>query len=360
MRNKLDLPFLEEMCKIPSLSGNEQEVQKLIYTRMKKYADKVETDILGNVYAIKNPDAKYRVMIVGHCDEVGFRVNYIDDSGFIYISADYGADFRIAPGKRVFIETVAGRVVGVIGRKARALEKVEERKSAVEITNIWVDIGCSTKAEARKLVKIGDPVIYGSNLGYLKNDLVSSRALDDKIGVFVAMEAFRLLVDTKLDVGLYCVSSVQEEAGRRGATTATFKVRPDCGIAIDVTDASDIPGIDPRETGKKKLGDGPVLVRGPNINEMLVSMLHDVSHEHKIPTQLIGRPRLTGTDARVVQVSREGVATALISIPLRYMHLPSEVVSLSDVANTIHLIQAFMKGLPPNPDFRPLAQVMDI
>lgn len=360
MKDMLDLSFLEEMCKIPSLSGSEQEIQKLIYTRMGAYSDLMETDILGNVYAIKNPDAKYKVMFIAHCDEVGFRVNYIDDAGFIYISADYGADFRIAPGKRVFIETSAGRIVGVIGRKARALEKTEERKVAVEITNMWIDIGCKSKEEARKYVKIGDPVMYGSNVAFLNNDLVTSRALDDKIGVFIVMEAMRLLGDAKLNVGLYCVSSVQEEAGLRGATTAAFKVKPDCGIAVDVTDASDIPGVDPRVIGKKNLGEGPVLVRGPNINEPLVNYLHDLSHEQEIPTQMVGKPRLTGTDARVVQVSREGVATALISIPLRYMHLPSEVGSLVDVKQTVSLLQAFIKSLPESPDFRPLSQVMNM
>lgn len=357
MNKELDLNFLEDLCHTTSLSGNEQKVQTLIYNRMKPYSDIIETDILGNLYAIKNPQAAYRVMLVAHCDEIGFRVNFIDESGFIYISADYGADHRIAPGKRVVIETDEGPIVGVIGRKARALQEEHERKSAPEITNMWVDIGCSSREEAARLVKMGDPVMYGSNLAFLRNNFVSSRALDDKIGVFVIMEAFRLISAEKLNVGVYGVSSVQEEAGLRGAQTASYRVDPHCGLVVDVTDASDIPGVDPRVIGKKNLGQGPVLVRGPNVNEKLVESLHQIAHREKIPNQVISKSKLTGTDARVVQVSRTGVATALIYIPLRYMHLPSEVVSLADVSNAIDLMVTFLRQLPEQPDFRPLAEL---
>lgn len=359
MSYELDISFLEQLCRTASLSGNEQEIQKLIYTRMEKYSDKIETDILGNVYAIKNPNAPYRIMVVAHCDEVGFRANYIDDNGFIYMSADYGADHRIAPGKRVSIMTSNGPVIGVVGRKARALQEEQERKVATEITNMWIDIGCKTREEAAQLVKMGDPVMYGSNVAFLQNNLVSSRALDDKIGVFIAMESFRLISPESLNVGIYCVSSVQEEAGLRGAQTAAFRISPHCGIVIDVTDSSDIPGVDPRVTGKRVLGGGPVLVRGPNVNESLVDHMHKLAHEKNIPAQVIAKSILTGTDARVVQVSRTGVSTALISIPLRYMHLPSEVGSMDDVRHAINLIIELFKSLPAKPDFRPLAPILN-
>ncbi|MFC1849630.1 M42 family metallopeptidase [candidate division CSSED10-310 bacterium] len=358
MKNKLDLKFLESLCEIPSLSGHEQNIQKLIYGRMEKFADEMQTDVLGNVYAIKNPEASFKVMIVGHCDEVGFRVNYIDDSGFIFLSADYGADHRIAPGKRVTIQTVKGPVVGVIGRKSRALQQQEERLKALEITNIWVDIGCSSREEARRKVNIGDPVMYGSNLAYLENDLVSSRALDDKIGVFIAMETFRLLAAHDLKIGLYCVSSAQEEAGMRGAQTAAYRIKPQCGIVIDVSHASDIPGVDPRTMGKKKLGEGPVLIRGPNVNENLVRMLHQIARTENMPIQLISRSKLTGTDAKVIQVSRAGVATGLIYIPIRYMHLPSEVCSLKDVIFAVELLTKFLINLAAESDFDPLSGVI--
>jgi len=355
MNVDLDLAFLQTLCQTPSLSGTEHTIQKIIWSRMEQFADEMQSDILGNVYCVRNPTAAYRVMLVAHCDEVGFRVNYIDNAGYIYFSADYGADHRIAPGKRVYIGTVHGPVVGVIGRKPRMLEKQEERVKAPDITNMWVDIGCSSREEAAQHVTIGDPVIYGSNLATLKNDFISSRALDDKVGVFIAMETLRLLKNEDLKVGLYCVSSVQEEAGCRGAQTAAYQIKPDCGIAIDVTHASDIPGVDPRETGQKILGHGPVLVRGPNVNENLADHLQRNAQGNNIPVQLISRPKMTGTDAKVVQVSRSGVATALIYIPLRYMHLPSEVCSLRDVKYAVLLLTHFLRDLPARPDFKPLA-----
>jgi endoglucanase len=257
------------------------------------------------------------------------------------------------PGKRVWIKTKKGKILGVIGRKPIHLLEDEEKKKVTKIENLFIDIGMSKREETLKIVSIGDPAVPAVGFEVLNKDRVIGRGFDDKGGAFVVSEVLRLLSNEKLKASIFGVATVQEEIGLRGATTSAFRIAPDVGIAIDVTFASDYPA---EETDAKKLGDirigkGPSISRGPNINPKVFDLLVDVAEKNKIPYQVEGNPRGTGTDANVIQLTREGVATGLISIPNRYMHTPVELVSLEDIENTAKLIAHFIKRLNEKSNF---------
>jgi tetrahedral aminopeptidase len=255
-------------------------------------------------------------------------------------------------GQRVRILTASGDVFGVIGRKAIHLMKPEERKKAVEMTDIWVDIGADSKEDALKRVSIGDPMVVDVDMRSLSDDKIVSRATDDKAGAFVVAEVIRRLARRKLKICVAGVATVQEEVGLRGAITSSYTVQPDAGIAIDVNFASDHPDTDPKQTGEVKLGAGPNLHRGPNMNPILQDYLFKTAKKHKIEYQLTGNPRGTGTDANAMQLCRGGVATALISVPNRYMHTPVEVISKSDLDNIIKLIVEFLAAHPATRNYK--------
>ncbi|MHC5082798.1 MAG: M20/M25/M40 family metallo-hydrolase, partial [Planctomycetota bacterium] len=249
--------------------------------------------------------------------------------------------------------TKKGEVFGIIGRKAIHTMKPEERKKTVEMDNIWVDIGANTKKEAEKRVCVGDPIVVDVQPRKLDSDKLVSRATDDKAGAFVVAEVMRALSKRKLNVCVIGVATVQEEVGLRGAITSSFNANPDAGFAIDVTFSSDHPDTDPKKLGDVKLGKGPVLHRGPNINPIMEDVLFKIAKQKKIPYQLTAEPRGTGSDANAMQLSHGGAATALISIPNRYMHTPVEVVSTKDLDNTIKLIVEYIAAHPAKRDYRP-------
>lgn len=305
---------------------------------MKAFADSIETDVHGNVTVALNPKATTRVMLAGHCDQIGLMVRHIDDKGFLYFGAIGGIDPSVLPGLNVIIHTKGGTVPGVIGRKPIHVMKPEERGAKVEMQNLWIDIGAADKAAAAKSVRIGDPVTFELKMTNLGDDLAASPAFDNKCGLFVVMEALRICATRKLRCGLFAVSTVQEEIGLRGAKTAAHEIDPAVGIAVDVTHATDCPDLDKRQHGDIKLGGGPVIVRGANVNPKLEELLLDTAKKKKIPHQLEGTPGGTPTDANVMQLTRSGVATALISIPNRYMHTPVEMISLSDLDKAAKLI----------------------
>ena len=314
---------------VPSPSGFEQPAQRVVRDWIAPYADEVRTDLHGNVIAIKNPEGYQRVMLAGHCDQIGLMVQSITAEGFLNFAAIGGVDAAVVPGLKVYVHSSVGKVItGVIGRKAIHLMTAEERsKPQLELRNFWIDIVAKDKKEAEKLVEIGDHATFGLGLEKLSKDLVVSAGFDDKVGSFVVMEALRLLSDKKLSCAVYAVSTVQEEIGLRGARTSAYGVDPQIGIAVDVTHATDYPGAD-KNRGECDLGKGPDIARGPNINPVLGKMLVDVAKAKKIPYQIEPAPGGTGTDANAMQVSRAGVATGLVSIPNRYMHTPVEVIAL--------------------------------
>ncbi|MGB0715766.1 MAG: M42 family metallopeptidase [Phycisphaerae bacterium] len=335
---KDSLSFLQALQETPSPSGYEQPVQRIVRKRMKAYADSIETDVHGNVTVALNPKATTRVMLAGHCDQIGLQIRHIDDRGYLYFGAIGGIDPSVLPGLNVSIHAEGGPVPGVIGRKPIHVMKPEERGAKVELQNLWIDIGAKNKEEASKTVRIGDAATFDLKMTRLGDDLAASPAFDNKCGLFVVMEALRLCSTKKLRCGLFAVSTVQEEIGLRGARTSAHAIDPAVGIAVDVTHATDCPDLDKRQHGDIKLGGGPVITRGANVNPKLEALILQTAKQKKIPHQMDGTPGGTPTDANVMQLTRSGVATALISVPNRYMHTPIEVISLSDLEKTAKLI----------------------
>ncbi len=340
--------FLKKLVAAPSPSGHEQPAQRVFREYVGQFAQ-ISTDILGNVISFipGQGENRLKVMLVGHCDEIGFQIKYIDDNGFIWFGAVGGVDPHITIGQRVIIHTAGQAVTGVIGRKPIHLLEAKDRDSVIKLDNQYIDIGVTSKKEAEELVRLGDPITFAAELTPLQGDRVASRGLDDKAGCFVVAEVMRLVAESgrKPDVDLYGVSSVQEEVGLRGGKTSSYSVDPDVGICVEVYFSSDQPDVDKKLNGEISLGKGPVIPRGLNINPFLFNLLTTTAGMEEIPIQLISIPRATGTDANAMQVSRSGVATALVTLPLRYMHSPVEVVALSDLEQAARLIVAALEGL---------------
>ena len=345
--------FFYSLIRTPSPSGDEEKIQSVIKDYIRDVADEIRVDVHGNLVAAINPGAPYRVMLAGHCDQIGLIVNYIDAEGFVYVLSLGGWDPQTLVGVRVTIWGRKGPIEGVIGRKAIHLLTEEERRRVPKVTDLWVDIGAESKAEAEEYVRVGDAGTIPLDCKELLNNRVAAPATDDKSGVWVVMEALRRINRDKLNVGIFAVSTVQEEVGLRGARTSSFGIDPDLGIAVDVTHATDTPTIDKKISGEIKLGGGPVIGKGPNMNLKLVNSLLDVASSNEIPCQLAAENRITGTDAASIQVSRSGVATGLISIPNRYMHTPVEIVSWSDMDNAANLLARFCESLTKDVSFTP-------
>ncbi len=354
---KDSLKFLEQLLDAPSPSGYEQPAQRVFRGYVTPFCDEVTTDIMGNVFGRIAGKGKNlpKVMIVGHTDEIGLQVKYIDDKGFLYFAAVGGVDAHLTPGKRVNVHTVTGPLAGVIGKKPIHLMDAKDRETVVKLESQYIDIGAADKKEAQKVVRVGDAVTFASDFTRLQGDRVASRGFDDKAGCFVVAEVLRLVAAAgkKLAVDLYGVSSVQEEIGLRGGTTSSYTVNPDVGICVEVDFATDQPDVEKKHNGEVALGKGPILARGANINPHLFELLSATADKEKIAIQHTAAPRATGTDANVMQISRGGVATALVKIPLRYMHTPIETVSLSDLEKAAQLIVAVLGKITSREEFIP-------
>ena len=351
---KDDFSFLKELVETPSPSGYEQPAQRVIRRHLETVADELQTDVMGNLIACLKGQGGPRVMLAGHCDEIGFMVQFVDDRGFIYFGAIGGVDPHLSPGQRVMIHTAKGAVPGVIGKKAIHLIEPKERDNVIKLKQQFIDIGCSTREEVEALVAIGDPVTFAVGVERLQGDRATSRAFDDKMGAFIVTEVMKKVKrDGPISSDLFAVSTVQEEIGLRGAATSSYGVKPDVGIVVEVTHATDYPDVEQSAIGRVELGKGPVIARGANINPVLFELLTSTAKAENIPFQVIGVPRATGTDANVMQLSRGGVATALLGIPLRYMHTPVETLALSDLGNAILLLAAVVKRIGPESSFVP-------
>jgi len=349
--------FLSELVAAPSPSGYEQPAQRLFRGYIESFAS-VESDVMGNVYGnIKGAGENCpRVMLVGHSDEIGLQVKYLDDKGFIWFGAIGGVDPHLTPGLRVNIHGRNGVVPGVIGRKPIHLLEPKDRDAVVKLDAQYIDIGAVDRKDVEQLVRVGDPVTFAVELQRLQGDRVTARGFDDKAGSFVVAEVLRQVSasGTQLPVDLYGVSSVQEEVGLRGGTTSSYNVNPDIGICVEVDFATDQPDVERKHNGDVSVGKGPIIPRGANINPALFELLSKTAEEEGIPVQFTGIPRATGTDANVMQISRGGVATALVKIPLRYMHSPVEVLSLSDLDNAVKLIIAVLVRIRDKDAFKPV------
>ena len=349
--------FLHELLEAASPSGFEAEAQKIVKKYVADFADEVRVDVHGNLIACVNPKGKLRLMFSGHVDEIGLIVTYVDEDGYVYFAGVGGHDQLLAAGMRVKIFGPKGVVMGVIGKKPIHLMTAEERTKAPLHKEMWIDIGASKKKEADKLVAVGDIIIFDAGVLELQGKRIAARGLDDRIGTFVVMEALKTIAKNKSslkNVAVYSVSSVQEEIGLRGARTSAFGIDPHVGIAVDVGFATDFPTVSKKELGEAKLGKGPMLHRGPNINVVVERILLETAKKAKIPYQITAEPSATGTDANAIQVTRSGVAAGLVSIPNRYMHTPVEMVDTADVDNAAKLLAAFAQRISPETSFIPV------
>jgi len=345
--------FLKKLVETPSPSGYEQDVQKLVRERIKPWCDEVRTDVMGNVFGTRHGGGKPRVMLAGHCDQIGFIVQYITDDGFLYVEAIGGVDPTVAVSQRVSIMGKGGLVPGVIGRKAIHLMDEDDRKRVPKMHDLYVDIGVNSKKAALKFISIGDAGVFAQPYTELANECAVSMAFDNKMGTWIVTEVLRLLHGKKIDASVIGVSTVQEEIGLRGAQTSAFSCEAEVGIALDVGHATDSPGIEKKKTGEFHVGQGPMIFRGANINPVVFKLLVETAEKESIPYQVGSAARGTGTDANVMQISRAGMATALLSVPLRYMHTPNELLSLADLENTAKLLAAFCAKLKKGQDFTP-------
>ncbi len=340
-----DRKFLNKLIAAVSPSGFEEEAVELWKSQLETVADRVDVDVHGNCLASLNGEGSPRVMLAGHIDEIGFMVKYIDENGFIYFSSVGGVDPQVVPGQRVKIKTDEGYIRGVIGRKPIHLLEDEEKKKVPKIEDLWIDIGADDGETVGQKIAIGDPVVFDVGMQRLDSELITGRGFDDRVGAYVAARVLTELAGEQLKAALYSVATVQEEIGLRGARTSAYGISPDIGIAVDVTFASDFPTMDKKKSGDIKLGGGPVIARGPNITPRIFKALVEIAESAEIPYQVQSISRATGTDANVIQTTRAGVATGLVSIPLRYMHTPVEVVSTEDLENSVLLLQKFIAQL---------------
>ncbi|MEG0757387.1 MAG: M42 family metallopeptidase [Raoultibacter sp.] len=351
---KSDVKFLKRMLETPSPTGFETPAAELVRERLASTADEIETNVLGSVHAtLKGTGAGPSVMLAAHMDEIGLMVTYIGDDGFLSVSAIGGVDAAILPGMRVDVHTEEGTLRGVVGRKPIHLISPDDRKNVTPLDKLVIDLGMPAKA-VKKLVRVGDPITFGVGFECFGKNKAVSRAFDDKAGVWVAV---RVLEELKKAGGakgdFTSAATVQEEIGVRGGETSAYGVHPDVGIAFDVTHATDYPGIEKTKYGNIVCGEGPVIARGPNINPIVFSRLVAAAQAEGIPYQIEAEPGVTGTDARAIQISRGGKATGLVSVPLRYMHTPTEVIDLRDLEATVTLITRFVLDLHENVSFVP-------
>ena len=354
MFKKNSLNFLEKFMLSSSPSGYEVEAAKVFRDELSGFCDRVETDVMGNTMGVLNPDAPFRVMLAGHYDEIGFQIVYISDNGMLYFRPNGGIDKLNIPASEVEILTANGRVPGVIGKKPIHLLTPAEREKALELSAMWIDIGAESREEAEKIVSIGDPVALKSNYKRLGDNRIMSKGMDDKIGAFIVAETLRALSARKLNVAVYGVGTVQEEVGTRGAHTGAFAIDPQVGIAIDVGFATDIPDVPKTQYGDVRLGAGPMVARSCDCNVVLGDRIRAASKTYKILYQdSVAHRASGGTDACTIQLARGGVATALFSIPNRYMHSQVEICDLRDAEAAVRLLTETIAGLKGTETFRP-------
>lgn len=346
--------FLEAYLNNASPTGFETPGQKIWLDYMKPYIDEYITDVYGSVVGVINPEAPYKVVIEAHADEISWFVNYISDDGYIYVIRNGGSDHQIAPSKRVNIHTAKGIVQGVFGWPAIHVRDRSKEKSP-DVDMLFIDVGCTSKEEVEKLgVHVGCVITYPDELMMLNDTYFVGRALDNRIGGFMIAEVARKLSEKKkkLPFGLYVVNAVQEEIGLRGAEMISRRIKPDVAIVTDVCHDTQSPMYEKKKEGDFKAGKGPVLTYGPAVQNNLLDMVINVANKKEIPFQRAAASRSTGTDTDAFAYSAEGVASALISLPLKYMHTTVEMVHKDDVSNVIDLMYEFLIQLKAGHDFR--------
>ncbi len=344
--------FLKQLLSTPGPSGDEAAVSRIWRDEAQSFADEVQADMRGNSFAVLNGGSP-RVLLAGHIDEIGVMISYIDDDGFLFFSGVGGWDVQVLVGQRVCLLGRQANVIGVIGKKPIHLQEEEDRKKPSKIKDLWIDIGAKNRKEAEEMVRIGTVGVLDASVQELPNGRLISRALDDRIGAFAVLETLRLLQQHRPKATVAAVATCQEEITMAGAKTSAFSFDPQVAIAVDVTFTTDHPDSNKKQDGDVKLGGGPVLSRGAANSPVVFDMLLDIAECEKIPYTVQISPRRTGTDADAIHTSRAGVATAVVSIPCRYLHTPNEMIELADVDHAAQLISRFVKSLSEDTDLIP-------
>jgi tetrahedral aminopeptidase len=347
--------LLWELLNTAAPTGSERVIQRLIHDRFKGVADQIEPDVMGNLLLTLNPNAPRKVMLSGHCDQIGFLVKYISDDGYVYLDPLGGTDSGVLLGERLVIQTNNGPVVGIVGRKPVHMQSGSEVQQIPIKDKIWVDLGCSSRDEALQRVAIGDSAIFMPQITRLSNNRIAAPALDNKAGLFVCLEVLRQLAADRCDVGVYVLCSAQEEIGSRGAAVATNRISPDVGIAVDTAPATDDPANDkpPQHNVACKIGHGPSVSIGPNTNPVVGKLLMDAAKRGSIPHQIDPSGQPMPNDSRTIQTGDSGVAAATVGIPQRNMHTQVEIVSLDDLDHAVNLLVGFIRSIRNDTDFRP-------
>jgi putative aminopeptidase FrvX len=349
------LEFLKTIVGESSPSGYEREVGEIFRSFLTPFVHDVRKDVLGNVTAVINSDAEFKVMIAAHIDEIGLMIHHISEEGFLHFQMIGGNDSIVADGQRVWVKG-RERMAGVVGRKSSTVQSPSEAKGKPSTKELWIDIGATSKQEAEEVVALGDVATFQPEFQTLLGSRAAGRAFDNKAGVAAMAETMRLLADggrLSPDIGVYAVASTQEEIGSRGAQAAAYAISPDVAIAIDMGVATDVPGLMPHEYGLLVVGQGPALSRGPNTSPILYDLLRDAALARKAPFQVRPDPASSPTDARVLLLTHCGAAAALLEVPLRYMHTPCEVLDLRDVTGCARLLADFCEQVSPDIDLRP-------
>ncbi len=351
--NAKSLKFLEEYLNNAAPTGYESNGQKIWMKYLKPYVDEFITDSYGTAVGVINPDKKFKVVIEGHSDEISWYVNYITDNGLIYVIRNGGSDHQIAPSKWVNIHTKKGIVKGVFGWPAIHVRD-HAKETPPKIDNIFIDVGAKDKKEVQKMgVHVGCVITYPDSFYLLNKNKFVCRAIDNRAGGFMIAEVARLLKENKdkLPFCLYVTNSVQEEIGLRGAEMITNTLKPDLAIVTDVTHDTSTPMIEIKKQGDAKIGKGPVITYAPAVQNNLREKIISIAEKNKIPYQRLASSRYTGTDTDAFAYSNGGVPSALISLPLRYMHTTVEMVQKEDVENVIRLIYETLKNIKLNESF---------
>ena len=354
--DKEALSLLKNLVALPTPTGFESAGMSLLAAHLRAASvPGLKIDVHGNLHACLNPEAPLRVMIEGHCDEIGFMVQYIDDDGFLYMCPLGGVTIPLLAAERIVIQGKNGPVYGVFGVRPPHLLSAKDREKIApqEIREIAVDIGAKNRADALERVDLGSPAVVAAGWLDLANNRVACRGFDNRIGAFVVTETMRRLAGEHLNVALHMVASVQEEVGLVGGTTAAYDLNPHIGICVDVTFATDAQKEDRKIAGDIRVGAGPVLGIGPTYHTSLNTLVAKTGNTQNIPLQRQVRCRGTGTCAWAMRLSRSGAAVAQLSIPLRYMHSPVELLSLDDAAQTIDLLCATLRDIPADLDLYP-------
>lgn len=349
------LAFLKRLLDTPGPSAFEAAPGRVWRAEAESFADSVQADVAGNSFALLDSGSGPRLMLAGHIDEIGVMITHVDDEGYLSFDTIGGWDHQVFVGQRVILLGRGGQVTGVVGKKAIHLMEREEREKVSKVEDLWIDIGAGNRAEAEGRVRIGDPGVLAAGVLEFPNGRLVSRCIDNRIGAFVVLEALRLLAKDRPRASVAAVATTREEiaATGGGARTSVHRLEPDVAIVVDVTHATDYPGLEKRKHGDYRLGSGPAISRGASVSELVFEMLVQTAEAEGLPYTIEAASRDTHTDAEAIFNAHRGVATALISVPNRYMHSPNEMVSLEDLDRTSHLLAAFARKLTPDTSFVP-------